>query len=111
MNSLQHSSIQHLSLTAIPEDYELTENQDDEDNIALEDDLDDTHIIMRDPAPNGGYGWVIVFLSFFCNLIVDGIAYTFGLFFDEFVSYFGTTKAKVALVGSLLNAFYLGAGN
>lgn len=56
------------------------------------------------------YGWVIVFASFMCNMIVDGIAYTFGVFLGEFVTYFGEGKGKVAWVGSCLSGVYLSAG-
>ncbi|XP_017486477.1 PREDICTED: monocarboxylate transporter 4 [Rhagoletis zephyria] len=62
------------------------------------------------PPPDGGYGWVICFASFMCNMIVDGIAYTFGIFLGEFVNYFGEGKGKVAWVGSLLSGVYLSAG-
>lgn len=53
---------------------------------------------------------MIVFASFMCNMIVDGIAYTFGVFLGEFVTYFGEGKGKVAWVGSLLSGVYLSAG-
>lgn len=56
------------------------------------------------------YGWVIVFASFMCNMIVDGIAYTFGVFLNDFVEYFGEGKGTVAWVGSLLSGMYLSAG-
>lgn len=62
------------------------------------------------PPPDGGYGWVIVFASFMCNMIVDGIAYTFGIFLEEFVNYYGEPKGKTAWVGSLLAGMYLSAG-
>ncbi|KAM7355290.1 monocarboxylate transporter 14 [Cochliomyia hominivorax] len=62
------------------------------------------------PPPDGGYGWVICFASFMCNMVVDGIAYTFGIFMEEFVVYFGEGKGKVAWVGSLLSGVYLAAG-
>ncbi|XP_050428062.1 monocarboxylate transporter 1 isoform X3 [Adelges cooleyi] len=62
------------------------------------------------PPPDGGYGWVIVFASFMCNMVVDGIAYTFGVFLGEFVKYFGEGKGKTAWVGSLLSGMYLSAG-
>ncbi|KAJ9592129.1 hypothetical protein L9F63_001357, partial [Diploptera punctata] len=62
------------------------------------------------PPPDGGYGWVVVFASFMCNMIVDGIAYTFGVFLGEFVLYFGEGKGKTAWVGSLLSGMYLSAG-
>ncbi|XP_045769730.1 monocarboxylate transporter 4 isoform X6 [Maniola jurtina] len=62
------------------------------------------------PPPDGGYGWVVVFASFMCNLVVDGIAYTFGIFLPELVTYFGEGKGTVAWVGSLLSGVYLAAG-
>lgn len=63
------------------------------------------------PAPpDGGYGWVIVFASFMCNMIVDGIAYTFGIFLGEFVIYFQTGTGTASWVGSLLSGMYLCAG-
>jgi hypothetical protein len=62
------------------------------------------------PPPDGGYGWVVVFASFMCNMIVDGIAYTFGVFLGEFVKFFGEGKGKTAWVGSLLSGMYLSAG-
>lgn len=43
-------------------------------------------------------------------MIVDGIAYTFGVFLGEFVTYFGEGKGKTAWVGSLLSGMYLSAG-
>ncbi|XP_071039939.1 monocarboxylate transporter 12, partial [Parasteatoda tepidariorum] len=60
--------------------------------------------------PDGGWGWVIVFASFFCNVVVDGIAYSFGVFLIHFVDYYGTSKGKTAWVGSLLTGCYLLAG-
>ncbi|XP_065156423.1 monocarboxylate transporter 14 isoform X2 [Atheta coriaria] len=62
------------------------------------------------PPPDGGYGWVVVFASFMCNMIVDGIAYTFGIFNPQFVTYFEEPVGKTAWVGSLLSGMYLAAG-
>lgn len=124
--SLQHTSVQQLS--TIPEGKELVDSvpgphhrapNEDQESLApqtgqpllIDDDqFDEPHVLVQDPAPDGGYGWVIVFASFMCNLIVDGIAYTFGLFFEIFVLHFATSKSKVALCGALLNGCYLGAG-
>lgn len=57
--------------------------------------------------PDGGYGWVIVFASFMNHVIVDGIAFTFGIFYGDFLDYFNSGKGETALVGSLLSGFYL----
>lgn len=60
--------------------------------------------------PDGGYGWVIVLAAFMNHIIVDGLTYTFGVFFMEFVDYFEESKSKTALVGSLLAGCYLSSG-
>ena len=62
------------------------------------------------PPPDGGWGWVVVFASFMCNMIVDGIAYTFGIFLGKFADYFEESSSKVAWAGSLLSGVYLMAG-
>ncbi|CAH2004158.1 unnamed protein product [Acanthoscelides obtectus] len=55
------------------------------------------------PAPpDGGYGWVIVFASFMCNLVVDGISYCFGIFLIELINYYHESKGTTAWVGSIL---------
>lgn len=60
--------------------------------------------------PDGGWGWVIVFASFMCNLIVDGIIFSFGTFLPNIAGDFNVSKASVTLVGSLMSGFYLIAG-
>ncbi|XP_050534916.1 monocarboxylate transporter 1 isoform X2 [Daktulosphaira vitifoliae] len=62
------------------------------------------------PPPDGGYGWVIVLASFMCNMVVDGIAYTFGIFHKHFMNYYNESYGKTAWVGSLLSGMYLSAG-
>ena len=64
------------------------------------------HEKVAERAPDDGYGWIIVFASFICNLIVDGIMFSFGLFFVIFILHFGSHKSKVALYGALLNSCY-----
>ena len=60
--------------------------------------------------PDGGWGWVIVAASFFCNLVVDGIIFAFGMFLKDISQAFGESKAKVSIIGSLLAGFYLMVG-
>ncbi|XP_057668768.1 monocarboxylate transporter 3-like isoform X2 [Diorhabda carinulata] len=77
-----------------------------------EDDFEDEYCYYHDlpPPPDGGYGWVVVFASFMCNMVVDGIAYTFGIFLSDIVFFYGETKGRTAWVGSLLSGMYLSAG-
>ena len=60
--------------------------------------------------PDGGWGWLIVAASMVNHIIVDGIAFTFGVFYLEFLNYFKESKGKTALVGSLLAGVYLCTG-
>ncbi|EFN80568.1 Monocarboxylate transporter 14 [Harpegnathos saltator] len=45
-----------------------------------------------------------------CNLFVDGIIFSFGVFLNDIANAFAVSKARVALVGSLQTGFYLMAG-
>lgn len=60
--------------------------------------------------PDGGWGWVVMIASFSCNVIVDGIVMSAGLFKEDIGKEFGASKSAVALVCSLLGGFYLIAG-
>ena len=60
--------------------------------------------------PDGGYGWVVMLASFMVNVIVDGVCFSFGIFYLEFLDYYGDSKAKTSVVGSVLNGMYLTMG-
>uniref|UniRef100_A0A8D9BUH3 Monocarboxylate transporter 12 n=1 Tax=Cacopsylla melanoneura TaxID=428564 RepID=A0A8D9BUH3_9HEMI len=77
------------------------------DSIASHDTPVHTYMVV---PPDGGWGWVVVAASFACNLVVDGIIYSFGMFLGVISESFGESKAKVSLVGSLLSGFYLMEG-
>ena len=53
---------------------------------------------------------MVVFASLVCNIIVDGICFSFGMFFIELIDYYGESKGKTAFVGSLIPGMYLGMG-
>ena len=52
--------------------------------------------------PDGGWGWAVVFGSFMLHVIADGIVYSFGVFFIEFLEEFGEGKGQTAWIGSLV---------
>ena len=70
--------------------------------------------IEEEPAavvpPDGGWGWVIVFSSLMCNILVDGIGLAYGVLLPKFAEHFQASKSKVSLVGSLMIGTYLCAG-
>lgn len=51
-----------------------------------------------------------MFASFMCNVIVDGIIFSFGILLLEISEEFNEKKASTAWIGSLQAGFYLIAG-
>ncbi|CAI9737888.1 monocarboxylate transporter 5-like [Octopus vulgaris] len=60
--------------------------------------------------PDGGWGWVVTFASFLCNVIVDGICLSYGSIKQVFEDHFGVTATASTLIGSLLTGSYLMIG-
>lgn len=71
---------------------------------------DDEDEFSEIKAPDGGWGWVVVFASFMINMIADGITFSFGIFNVEFLKYFGDSKGKTAWIGSIFMASPLLSG-
>ncbi|XP_054157000.1 monocarboxylate transporter 4-like [Oppia nitens] len=53
-------------------------------------------------APDGGWGWVIVFGSFMVSVIGDGFSYTTGLFYAEFLREYGESETVTSLFDSIM---------
>ncbi|KAJ6637586.1 Monocarboxylate transporter 5 [Pseudolycoriella hygida] len=62
------------------------------------------------PPPDGGWGWVVVFGSFMVHVITDGLTYSFGIFYNEFLSYFNEGRGYTAWIASLLVGITLCSG-
>ena len=60
--------------------------------------------------PDGGWGWFVVLGSFLLHVIADGIVYSFGVFYVEFLDYFGGGKGETSWIGSLVPGVTLGVG-
>lgn len=73
----------------------------------LDEEIIDTELVV---PPDGGWGWVVVLGSFACNMIVDGIIFSFSSFLPGIAKDLEATTTQVTLVGSLLSGFYLIAG-
>lgn len=60
--------------------------------------------------PDGGWGWVVVAAAFVVNLIADGVTFSFGVIFQEFLDYFDENRGTTAWIGSLFMAMPLLSG-
>ena len=67
--------------------------------------------VVTPVAPDGGWGWVVVVASFTCNLVLDGIAYSFGVLLPALASHYRADVASLAWVGSLLCGVYMLVGS
>ena len=61
-------------------------------------------------GPDGGWGWLVVLASFTCLCVLDGAAYTFGVFIDPLIEEMGGGRGQTSLAGSLLVATYAFTG-
>ncbi|XP_026729879.1 monocarboxylate transporter 14-like [Trichoplusia ni] len=84
----------------------ITENPADED-VEIEDEKSAKDTIG---IPDGGWGWVVVLSSFIISMIADGISFSFGLLYIEFLEEFEASKSTTAWIGSLFIAVPLLSG-
>ena len=66
------------------QEAEEEDDGDDEDSPLklrkkLEKHRDGEDALVAPSPPDGGWGWVVCAASFLCNMILDGIAYCFGV--------------------------------
>ncbi|XP_028894903.2 uncharacterized protein LOC105210363 isoform X2 [Zeugodacus cucurbitae] len=62
--------------------------------------LGDGFLYMTIP-PDGGYGWLIVVISFLCQVIVDGIIFSVGILLPYIADDMGETQTTIVLVASI----------
>ena len=59
------------------------------------------------PGPSGevkqsGWAWLIVLGSFFIHVLIDGMAYTFGVYTTDLVQHYGISRQSVGWINSAL---------
>ena len=69
----------------------------------------ETEEVLPTP-PDGGWGWMVVLGSFIIHVIADGVAYSFGIFYIEFLEYFGAGRGPTGWIGSLMVGITWGSG-
>jgi len=52
-------------------------------------------------APDGGWGWVVVFGAFVLQALTVGSAFTFGVLYVELLDVFGQPEGVTAWIGSI----------
>lgn len=60
--------------------------------------------------PDGGWGWIVVLASFFCNFVTDGCLYSFGMFLEEIGEDMDVPATNIAIASSIMSGFYFMLG-
>ncbi|CAG9767259.1 unnamed protein product [Ceutorhynchus assimilis] len=79
------------------------------DNINNKEVVND-EISDKPNIPDGGWGWVVVFATFVLCMIADGITFSFGLLYIEFLNEFEASKSATSWIGALFMAVPLMTG-
>ena len=56
--------------------------------------------------PDQGWSWLVLLAAFFCHVTFDGIIYSFGVFYLEFLDHFQEGRARTAWIGSVIGGTY-----
>ncbi|CAD7087991.1 unnamed protein product [Hermetia illucens] len=67
------------------------------------------YVYMTIP-PDGGWGWVIVVVSFICNATIDGICLTYGRLIPDLTKDMNIDVSKAITISSLMNGMYFLVG-
>ena len=62
------------------------------------------------PAPDGGYGWVVVAASFIANYLAGSLYLAYSMLMVEFSEVFGHSKAITAGALSVQSGFFYFSG-
>jgi len=89
----------------------INKNTSDQSNDTNHMEAGDKTEAKEPMVPDGGWGWMVVFGSFMIHVIADGIAYSFGIFVEDFGDYFECSKGQLGGLGSLLLGVTWGSGN
>jgi hypothetical protein len=63
-------------------------------------------LVQEEEGPDGGWGWVVLVASFICLCVLDGVAYTFGVFLDPLLVEMGGGRGQISSAGEHLNLLY-----
>lgn len=65
---------------------------------------------VEEQMDGGVWAWVVVLASFLCNMVIDGLAYSFGVLMEPLQKEFEAGAGSVSFVGSILAGVILLTG-
>ncbi|XP_034186520.1 monocarboxylate transporter 5-like isoform X1 [Osmia lignaria lignaria] len=102
------NSMAHATVSSSVETKQQDEENGNENVTCNSMDCRGTSTIME--PPDGGWGYFVVLASFLIHVIADGVTYSFGIFYLEFLYYFEEGKGTTAWIASILVGVTLCSG-
>lgn len=62
------------------------------------------------PVLDEGWSWVVLIGSFGAQVLADGIAYSFGVYFDQLIEFCDCSRVAIGSLGSLILGVMWGTG-
>jgi len=62
---------------------------------------------VKDDLPDGGWAWIVVFGSFMCNVVLDGIVFSYGILLIPLLQNFDSSRTIISNGGSIMTGVYL----
>ena len=117
-NSMQHNQTDiqtPLISNGVEKEHKQTNGDAKKETEAIEDIPEDKSGVTSLKnlvviAPDGGWGWVVVFASFVCQAIIEGLLCVFGQILPDLLEVYGAGRGTTALAGSLMPGMFLMSG-
>eukprot|EP00092_Neocalanus_flemingeri_P021648 GFUD01023481.1.p1 GENE.GFUD01023481.1~~GFUD01023481.1.p1 ORF type:complete len:462 (+),score=95.14 GFUD01023481.1:81-1388(+) len=87
-----------MEVSEDPESVPILKSEKDENHEAGESDEKEEEGVQEE----GWWGWMVVLASFLCNMVIDGMGYSFGVLLEPMKEEFKTGAGSVSFVGSIL---------
>ena len=60
--------------------------------------------------PDKGWAWIVLLAAFMCNVIFDGIIFSFGILYIELLDFFKDSGGMTSWIGSVISGVYACVG-
>jgi len=105
-------TVEDSTVRIIGSDMERLENGEGRRSESEEESMiNKENITVEDEGMDkGGWAWVVVLASFLCNMVIDGLGYSFGVLLEPIQREFQAGSGSASFVGSILAGVILLTG-
>ena len=93
--------VTHCPLPYVREEEEENEDKDEQEGEGGNESRCESESAAEVRGEEGYWAWLVVFSSFICLCVLDGVSYTFGMFLQPLTDDLGIPLGATSMVGSL----------